>query len=115
MAPPPPATAVADSMSAPAAPRDSQTNIDIMAVTKGFHWPWFIALVFALTGVAVAAATLAYQTYVGLGVAGYQAPIFWGVYIITFVFWVGIGRILVGLTALWCRRTIRQTYHKFIH
>ena len=27
----------------------------------------------------------------GLGVAGYQPPVFWGVYITTFVFWVGIG------------------------
>ena len=88
---PPPASAVADAMNGPATPRDSQTNVDIMAVTKGFHWPWLIALIFAVTGVALAAGTLAWQTYVGLGVAGYQAPIFWGVYIITFVFWIGIG------------------------
>ena len=27
----------------------------------------------------------------GLGVAGYSPPVMWGVYIITFVFWVGIG------------------------
>ena len=27
----------------------------------------------------------------GLGVAGYNPPVMWGVYIITFVFWVGIG------------------------
>ena len=27
----------------------------------------------------------------GLGHAGYQPPIFWSVYITTFVFWVGIG------------------------
>src|SRR5512139_1260229 len=88
---PPPATAVADAMNPPARPRDSQANIDIMAVTKGFHWPWLIALVFSLTGVGAAALTLAWQTYEGLGVAGYQAPVFWGVYIITFVFWIGIG------------------------
>lgn len=88
---PPPASAVADSMTAPSVPRESQTNVDIMAVTKGFHWPWLIALLFAVGGVGAAAITLAYQTYVGLGVAGYQAPVFWGVYIITFVFWIGIG------------------------
>ena len=50
---PPPATAVADAMNPPARPRDSQANIDIMAVTKGFHWPWLIALIFALTALAV--------------------------------------------------------------
>jgi molybdopterin-containing oxidoreductase family membrane subunit len=88
---PPPASAVADAMNPPATPRDSQTNIDIMAVTKGFHWPWLIALLFSVSGVVMAAGALAYQTKVGLGVAGYEAPVFWGLYIITFVFWIGIG------------------------
>ena len=31
-----------------------------------------------------------YQVYKGLGIAGYAHPVFWGVYIVTFVFWVGI-------------------------
>ena len=89
---PPPASAVPDAMNSPVSrPRDSQTNIDIMAVTKGFHWPWLIALLIAVSGVIAAASVLAWQTYEGLGVAGYQAPVFWGVYIITFVFWIGIG------------------------
>ena len=63
MAPPPPATAVGDAMTPLPVPRDSRANIDIMAVTKGFHWPWFAALVLVLIGVAQAAFTLAYQTY----------------------------------------------------
>ena len=74
---PPPASAVADSMNSPLTrPRDSQTNIDIMAVTKGFHWPWLIGLVLAVCGVGAAASVLAWQTYEGLGVAGYQPPDF---------------------------------------
>jgi Ni/Fe-hydrogenase subunit HybB-like protein len=88
---PPPASAVADAMNGPARPRDSQTNVDIMAVTKGFHWPWILAFGLAVSGVLMALGALVYETYYGLGVAGYQAPIFWGVYIITFVFWIGIG------------------------
>ena len=32
-----------------------------------------------------------YQIYEGLGAAGYHPPVMWGVYIISFVFWVGIG------------------------
>jgi len=91
MAPPPPATAVADSMSALSRPRDSRANIDIMAVTKGFHWPYFLALGLVVIGVIQAFLTVAYQTYWGFGVAGYQAPVFWGLYIVTFVFWIGIG------------------------
>ena len=31
-----------------------------------------------------------YQVYKGLGIAGYTHPVFWGAYIVTFVFWVGI-------------------------
>ena len=88
---PPPASAVADAMNVPARPRDSQTNVDVMAVTKGFHWPWLLALLLAVSGVVMALGALVYEAYYGLGVAGYQAPIFWGVYIITFVFWIGIG------------------------
>jgi Ni/Fe-hydrogenase subunit HybB-like protein len=88
---PPPASAVVDAMNGPARPRDSQTNVDIMAVTKGFHWPWILAFGLAVSGVLMALGALVYETYYGLGVAGYQAPVFWGVYIITFVFWIGIG------------------------
>ena len=35
--------------------------------------------------------TWTYQIHEGLGAAGYQPPVMWGVYIVTFVFWVGIG------------------------
>jgi molybdopterin-containing oxidoreductase family membrane subunit len=79
-------------MSPNAVPQDSQANVDILSViTRGASWPWFLILGLALLGVGQAAATLAYQTYVGLGVAGYQAPVFWAVYIVLFVFWIGIG------------------------
>lgn len=87
----PPATAVADSLASPERPRDSRANIDIMAPTKGVQWPYFLALGAAVLGVIQAFLVILYQTYVGLGVAGYQQPIFWGVYIVTFVFWIGIG------------------------
>lgn len=30
------------------------------------------------------------QVEVGLGVAGYAPPVYWGVYIVTFVFWIGV-------------------------
>ena len=32
-----------------------------------------------------------HQLMWGLGVAGYNPPVMWGIYIVTFVFWVGIG------------------------
>ena len=42
----------------------------------------------SLVGAGVLA--LAYQTYAGFGVSGLMHPVMWGVYITTFVFWVGI-------------------------
>ena len=91
MTPPPPATAVADMGRPASAVQDSKINRDILNPTRYVSWQWGAMLLLAVLGVVQGVATLAYQTYVGLGVAGYQAPIFWGVYIITFVFWIGIG------------------------
>ena len=44
-----------------------------------------LAMVF---GAGVAAYT--YQLFMGMGVAGIGHPVGWGVYIVNFVFWVGI-------------------------
>ena len=52
---------------------------------------WFTALGIAVLALLIGIAALMYQIYYGLGVAGYNPPVMWGVYIITFVFWVGIG------------------------
>src|SRR6478609_11991537 len=52
---------------------------------------WFAALGIAVLCLIIGASTWIYQIHEGLGAAGYQPPVMWGVYIITFVFWVGIG------------------------
>ena len=52
---------------------------------------WFAALGIAILCMLIGATTWTYQIHEGLGAAGYQPPVMWGVYIITFVFWVGIG------------------------
>src|SRR4029079_12213984 len=52
---------------------------------------WFAALGLAILCMLHGAHTWTYQIHEGLGAAGYQPPVMWGVYIITFVFWVGIG------------------------
>ncbi len=51
---------------------------------------------FMLLGVAVLFFLIGIVTFVmllkdGLGLAGYNPPAFWSVYITTFVFWIGIG------------------------
>jgi len=50
-----------------------------------------LALGAALTALAVGAYCWYLQLWQGLGVGGYNPPVMWGVYITTFVFWVGIG------------------------
>jgi Ni/Fe-hydrogenase subunit HybB-like protein len=52
---------------------------------------WFVALGIAILCLLIGATTLTYQFYEGIGVTGLRQPVMWGVYIITFVFWVGIG------------------------
>ncbi|HMC53814.1 MAG TPA: NrfD/PsrC family molybdoenzyme membrane anchor subunit, partial [Gemmatimonadaceae bacterium] len=52
---------------------------------------WFAALAVAILCLLIGISAWMYQIYSGLGVAGYSPPVMWGVYIITFVFWVGIG------------------------
>src|SRR5688500_7505519 len=52
---------------------------------------WFGALGLSILLFLWGAGTWVYQIYWGLGNAGYNPPVMWGVYIITFVFWVGIG------------------------
>jgi molybdopterin-containing oxidoreductase family membrane subunit len=52
---------------------------------------WFGGLAVAVVCMLIGAAAWTYQIYWGLGQAGYAPPVMWGVYIITFVFWVGIG------------------------
>ena len=52
---------------------------------------WFGALFLAITCLFIGISCWMYQINQGLGVAGYNPPVMWGVYIITFVFWIGIG------------------------
>src|SRR5438067_10141100 len=52
---------------------------------------WFIGLGTAIFFLLLGISAWCYQIYNGLGVAGYNPPVMWGVYIITFVFWIGLG------------------------
>ncbi len=67
-----------------------EVNVDIRSTlhpTKA----WFGALAFAIVCLLVGITAWMYQIYMGLGVAGYMPPVMWAVYIVSFVFWVGIG------------------------
>ncbi len=62
-----------------------------IAATLGPSLGWFGALGIAVLCMLIGATAWTYQIYEGLGAAGYQPPVMWAVYIVTFVFWVGIG------------------------
>jgi molybdopterin-containing oxidoreductase family membrane subunit len=74
----------------PPPPPDSRINRDILSVMAGAGPGYWLLLLTAVVVVHVAGAIWVYQVYKGLGIAGYVHPVFWGVYIVTFVFWVGI-------------------------
>ncbi|MFI5232785.1 MAG: NrfD/PsrC family molybdoenzyme membrane anchor subunit [Gemmatimonadales bacterium] len=74
----------------PAVKDYEQVDREILATlrpTKG----WFAALAVAIVCLMIGGTAWAYQIHEGLGVAGYTPPVMWGVYIVTFVFWIGIG------------------------
>ena len=87
---PPPAESVAAMIRSGPAPRDSKINRDILSVMEGASLPYWLLLAIVAGFVALAGGIWLYQVYKGLGIAGYVHPVFWGTYIVTFVFWVGI-------------------------
>jgi Ni/Fe-hydrogenase subunit HybB-like protein len=56
------------------------------AVSRRYLLTILVAFVIGAAGVAA----WSYQLHVGMGVTGLQRPVFWGLYIIDFVFWIGI-------------------------
>lgn len=77
--------------------------------------PGYFIFVIALSSVlAWALACWGYQIIYGMGVSGLKHPVFWGIYISTFVFWVGVshsGTIVSSLLRLtkadWRRPVLR--------
>ena len=88
--PPPPAQAVATLMTPAAKLPDSRVNRDLLSVMTKTTPLYFLVLGLAVFGVVQAAVVLLFLFHEGLGLAGYRHPIFWAVFIVTFVFWVGI-------------------------
>jgi molybdopterin-containing oxidoreductase family membrane subunit len=74
----------------PAIQSYTQVTDDIIATLRGTK-AWFVGVGVAITCLLIGISAWMYQLYYGLGVAGYSPPVMWGVYIITFVFWIGIG------------------------
>ena len=82
------ATAEADVRAA--SPTLADANRDITRPISRPARRVFLILGAAMAGIGLGAGAWFYQIGKGIGVAGITHPVFWGVYITTFVFWVGI-------------------------
>ena len=74
----------------PVAANADQINQDILRVLTPPSPLYVIGVLLLLGVVGAGVAALAYQTWKGFGVTGLNHPVMWGVYITSFVFWVGI-------------------------
>ena len=84
------ATVVEPEQQKAAQPTYHEITRDIAATLGRPSRAYFMLLAFVLVVLAVGVFALLWQVRWGLGVAGYTPPVLWGVYITTFVFWVGI-------------------------
>ena len=69
----------------------ANVNNDILVNTRKPHPMFYVALCSSLLCVVLGGVFWAIQITSGMGVAGLNSPVYWGVYITNFVFWVGIG------------------------
>jgi molybdopterin-containing oxidoreductase family membrane subunit len=94
--------------------RHSDVNRDILAILgrPGLGWWSLFGLAAALVGLLFGA--WGYQLIRGIGVAGITKPAGWGVYITTFVFWVGIAHsgTLVSAVLFLFRAPWRQSIYR---
>jgi molybdopterin-containing oxidoreductase family membrane subunit len=52
---------------------------------------WWVAFSIALSVMTTGFSLIGYMIYKGVGMSGIRSPVGWGMMIITFVFWIGIG------------------------
>jgi Ni/Fe-hydrogenase subunit HybB-like protein len=69
----------------------AEVTRDVLATLETPSRGYYLALFGAVGMFLIGIVTFLVLIKDGLGHAGYQPPIFWSVYITTFVFWVGIG------------------------
>ena len=65
-------------------------NRDVLKMLTTPGKGWWILFGIAAAGVGLFFTMWIRQMVLGIGVSGLNAPVGWGVYITTFVFWVGI-------------------------
>jgi hypothetical protein len=99
-----------------ALPTLEQANDDISRPIFAPTWRYYLLLAICGVGILAGGTAWAIQIKNGIGMAGINNPVSWGVYIVTFVFWVGIahsGTLIsavfrssisggCGISTIWC-------------
>lgn len=79
---------------------EQQINVQLLngalATPRWWKWAVFGLLIIVLAGFA----TFGYMINRGLGITGLNRPVFWGAFITTFVFWVGISHAGIMISAI---------------
>jgi Ni/Fe-hydrogenase subunit HybB-like protein len=65
-------------------------NRDVLRLLSRPGRTYYILLALSIAGVGLLGFSFFAQIYLGIGLTGLMNPVMWGVYITTFVFWVGI-------------------------
>ncbi|MCB0064826.1 MAG: polysulfide reductase NrfD, partial [Caldilineaceae bacterium] len=71
-------------------PREEMNRMVLGAMLKTGPAYWSLVAVLALISIIGLFGVWGYQIVTGMGVAGIRRPVFWGMYIVNFVFWIGI-------------------------
>jgi Ni/Fe-hydrogenase subunit HybB-like protein len=92
----------------------SDVNRDILAILQRPGKGWWALFGLATAGVGLLFFSWGIQLVKGIGVAGITKPVGWGVYITTFVFWVGIAHsgTLVSAILFLFRAPWRQSIYR---
>ncbi len=78
------------SVAPPAETRFAKVSNDIIGALWGADWRYHAMMTLLVAVIGWALFALLYQIRIGMGAAGINNPVMWGVYITNFVFWVGI-------------------------
>jgi molybdopterin-containing oxidoreductase family membrane subunit len=70
-------------------PQIPKINRDLLAPLLSTHWSYFLLVGALLCLVAAGAGAWSFQFRTGIGQTNLHPPVFWGVYIASFIFWVG--------------------------
>ena len=74
----------------PDIPSYGKVNVDILRILSRPGKIWWLLFGLAVAGVGLLGYSWANQLISGIGLSGLNTPVSWGVYITSFVFWVGI-------------------------